>query len=237
MSYFPSLPKVRYRFGNEVSDTLFDNVTVFADMIDDIKDISSFHEKYTVPQGERPDQTSYKFYKTTEHYWTFFMLNDHIRLQGWPLSSNKLEEKVKKDFPNTVFTTKNNLTGIFKVGETVTGNVSGNGGKILKRHLDIGQIVVEGSISFSSGETMTSSGGSSVTSTGFSAEHLAIHHYEDSNNNYVDIDPYGTVGAGITPITNIERYTAENDELRLINVIKPSFIEQISRGFKQAVRS
>ena len=98
MSYFPSLPKVRYRFGNEVSDTLFDNVTVFADMIDDIKDISSFHEKYTVPQGERPDQTSYKFYKTTEHYWTFFMLNDHIRLQGWPLSSNKLEEKVKKEW-------------------------------------------------------------------------------------------------------------------------------------------
>ena len=237
MSYFPSLPKVRYRFGNEVSETVFDNISVVSDMIDDIKDAASFHEKYTVPQGERPDQTSYKFYRTTEHYWTFFMLNDHIRLQGWPLPSNKLEEKVKEDFPNTVFTTKNNLTNIFKIGETATGTSSGNGGKIIKRHLDLGQIVVEGTVSFSAGETMSSSGGASVTSTGFTEEYLAIHHYEDSNNNYVDINPYGTVGAGITPVTNNERYIAENDDLRQINVIKPCFIEQISRGFKQAVRS
>ena len=237
MSYFNSLPKVRYIFGSETSATIFDDISVFADMLDDIKDVSSYHEKYTIPQGERPDQTSFNFYKTTQHYWTFFLINDHIRLQGWPLSSNKLEEKVKKDFPNTVFTTKSNLTGIFKVGETVAGNVSGNGGKILKRHLDIGQIVVEGSVAFSSGETMTSSGGVSVSSTGFSAEHLAIHHYEDSNGNNIDIDPYGTVGSEIVPVTNIERYTVENDNLRQINVIKPSFIEQISRGFKQAIRS
>jgi hypothetical protein len=237
MSYFPSLPKVLYKFGSEVSNTSFDNISVFADMIDDIKDVTSFHEKYTIPQGERPDQTSFNFYNTTEHYWTFFMLNDHIRLQGWPLPFNKLEEKVKEDFPNTVFTTKNDLTNIFKIGETATGTSSGNGGKIIKRHLDLGQIVVEGTVSFSAGETMSSSGGASVTSTGFTAEHLAIHHYEDSDNNYVDINPYGTVGAGLTPITNSERYTAENDKLKIINVIKPSFIEQISRGFKQAVRS
>ena len=85
MTYFTSLPKVGYRFGNEVAVNLFDDISVISDMVDDIKDITSFHEKYTIPQGERPDQTSYNFYQTTEYYWTFFLMNDHIRLQGWPL--------------------------------------------------------------------------------------------------------------------------------------------------------
>ena len=62
MSYFNSLPKVRYLFGSETSATIFDDISVFADMLDDIKDVSSYHEKYTIPQGERPDQTSFNFY-------------------------------------------------------------------------------------------------------------------------------------------------------------------------------
>ena len=95
MTYFNNLNKVLYEFGDEVTSSVFQNLTLYADMIDDLKDASSFHEKYTIQQGERPDQVSLKFYDTTEHYWTFYLLNDHIRLQGWPLSSRKLEEKVK----------------------------------------------------------------------------------------------------------------------------------------------
>ena len=235
MTYFNTLDKLLYKFGDEVTSSVFQNLTSYADMIDDLKDAVSFHEKYTIQQGERPDQVSFKFYNTTEHYWTFYLLNDHIRLQGWPLSSRKLEEKVKADFPNTVFTTRNNLTGIFKVGETVSGNSSGASGTIIKRHLDLGQVVVEGTVAFSSAETMTSSGGASVTTTGFTQEYNAIHHYENVNKQYVDIDPYNTPSASLTPITNFERYIAENDLLKQINVIKPSLVEQISLEFKKVL--
>ena len=235
MTYFNNLNRVLYNFGNEVTSSVFQDITAYADMIDDLKDASSFHEKYTIQQGERPDQVSLKFYDTTEHYWTFYLLNDHIRLQGWPLSTRKLEEKVKTDLPNTIFTTSNNLTGIFKVGETVSGNSSGANGTIIKRYLDFGQVVVEGDIAFSSTETMTSSGGASVTTTGFTQEYNAIHHYENVNKEYVDIDPYNTPSASLTPITNFERYISENDLLKQINVIKPSLVEQISLEFKKVL--
>tara|TARA_B100001113_G_C20982926_1_gene566904 strand:+ start:76 stop:789 length:714 start_codon:yes stop_codon:yes gene_type:complete len=235
MTYFNNLSKVLYNFGDEVTSSVFQNITSYADLLDDIKDASSFHEKYTIQQGERPDQVSQKFYDTTEHYWTFYLINDHIRLQGWPLSSRKLEEKVKADFPNTVFTTRNNLTGIFKVGETVSGNSSGASGTIIKRNLDLGQVFVEGTVAFSSTETMTSSAGASVTTTGFTQEHNAIHHYENANKQHVDIDPFNTPSTLLTPITNFERYIAENDLLKQINVIKPSLVEQISSEFKKVL--
>ena len=63
----------------------------------------------------------------------------------------------------------------------------------------------------------------------------AIHHYENVNKEYVDIDPYNTPSASLTPITNFERYIAENDLLKQINVIKPSLVEQISLEFKKVL--
>ena len=188
MPILESLSPILYRFGNEANRVPFQNLTSYVDLIDDIKDEVSLYETYYVRDGDRPDQLSLKFYNTTDFYWTFFLMNDHVRVQGWPLSNYQLEKKVKEDFPNTIFTTRNNLTGIFKVGETVTGNTSGGSGVIIRRHLDLGQIVIKGDISFSSGETMTSSGGQSVTSTGFVREFNAVHHYEDANKKYIDID-------------------------------------------------
>ena len=242
MTYFTSLPKVGYRFGNEVAVNLFDDISVISDMVDDIQDITSFHEKYTIPQGERPDQTSYNFYQTTEYYWTFFLMNDHVRLQGWPLPIHKLEEKAKRDLPNTIVTTLANLSGKMKVGETITGNSSGTSGKIIRRHLTLGQLVIEGKKTFTNNETVTSSSGDAVIITGSVDEHLAIHHYE-VDNDYVDLSINSSTGglqaagSSLVPITNMDRYTTENDSLKEIKVIKPSFIEQVSRGFKQAVRS
>ena len=233
--YFSSFPLLLYDMKGDQKAKLVTNIIKRVKVREKILDASSLYQKYFVQQGERPDQVSLKFYDTTEHYWTFYLLNDHIRLQGWPLSSRKLEEKVKADFPNTIFTTRNNLTGIFKVGETVSGNSSGASGTIIKRHLDLGQVVVEGTVAFSSAETMTSSAGASVITTGFTQEYNAIHHYENVNKEYVDIDPYNTPAATLTPITNFERYIAENDLLKQINVIKPSLVEQISLEFKKVL--
>ena len=237
MPILESLSPILYRFGNEANRVPFQNLTSYVDLIDDIKDEVSLYETYYVRDGDRPDQLSLKFYNTTDFYWTFFLMNDHVRVQGWPLSNYQLEKKVKEDFPNTIFTTRNNLTGIFKVGETLTGNTSGASGSIIRRHLDLGQIVIKGDISFSSGETMTSSGGQSVTSTGFVREFNAVHHYEDANKKYIDIDPYSAIPSSVTAITNFERYIADNIKLKEIKVIKPSKINQISDNFRKLLSS
>ena len=72
-----------------VKDT-FENISVYADIIDQIKnDVAAYEEYYILP-GERPDQVSLKLYDTPNYHWTFFLLNDDIKEQGWPLSNKNL---------------------------------------------------------------------------------------------------------------------------------------------------
>ena len=81
MSFFSNFPIVNYKFGNEVSDTIFQNLTVYVDLIDQIIDNASLYTKYTIQDGERPDSLSYKLYDTVDHYWTFYLLNKKLRIK------------------------------------------------------------------------------------------------------------------------------------------------------------
>ena len=73
MSYFKYFPKVPYKFGNETSQDTFENISVYADIIDQIKnDVAAYEEYYILP-GERPDQVSLKLYDTPNYHWTFFL--------------------------------------------------------------------------------------------------------------------------------------------------------------------
>ena len=242
MTYFNTLDRLLYKFGDEVTSSVFQNLTSYADMIDDLKDAVSFHEKYTIQQGERPDQVSFKFYNTTEHYWTFYLLNDNIRQQGWPLTRHELEVYIRKVFPNTVLTIRDtNLPIKFKVGQSVSGGTSGASGKIIKRNLDLGQIFVEGDVGFTQGgELLTSVNSSGVSETlssvSSSKEYLAASHYIDGSSNIVDIDPASGPGALLTEKTNEDVYFATNESLRQIKIIRPSQITNISTSFKRSVR-
>ena len=75
MSFFRNFPVVNYRFGDEVNTNLFQNLSAYIDMIDQISDDVAFYEKYTIMDGERPDVLSYKLYGTIDFYWSFFLLN------------------------------------------------------------------------------------------------------------------------------------------------------------------
>ena len=55
-----------------------------------------------------------------------------------------------------------------------------------------------------------------------------VHHYEDANKYEVDAD-----APGATVITNLIYEEELNDEKRTINVIKPEYIQQIVKEFKQ----
>ena len=57
-----------------------------------------------------------------------------LRQQGWPLTNTEFQTYIKKIFPNTVLTTRENISTKFKVGQTVTGNTSGASGKIIRRN-------------------------------------------------------------------------------------------------------
>ena len=72
MSYFNKFPVVDYNFGDNEPDILFNNISAYVDIIDQVKQEVAFYEKYTILDGDRPDTVSQKLYDTTDYHWTFF---------------------------------------------------------------------------------------------------------------------------------------------------------------------
>ena len=242
MLYFNEFGKTTYKFGNQLDPVIFQNVSIYSDVLDQVKDSVSFLNVHTIQEGFRPDQVSIQLYGTSLYYWTFYLMNDNLREQGWPLIRNEFEEYIKKAFPNTTLTTRDGaLVTKFKVGQTVTGNSSGASGKIIKRNIDLGQIIIEGIKNFrQEGETIssTNSAGSveSMVIISSTKEFQSASHYVDGNNEIVDID--FTVGPGglLTEKTHEDVYFAVNESLRDIAVIRPELVSTLSSGFKQAIR-
>jgi len=193
MAYFKNFPQVDYHFGNAVNSTKYQDLNVYIDLLDQIKDDVSFYQYYNILDGERPDQISQKLYGTSDLHWTLFLLNPDIRLLGWPLSSNEVTKKVKADYPNTTLYTRVDLSNKFLRDTVVTGQSSGATGTILRRHLDLGQIVVEGSPSFVAGEYISATENDTYISGKIDSvvrEWNAVHHYENDSAEYVDVNPF-----------------------------------------------
>tara|TARA_Y100000389_G_scaffold197073_1_gene231008 strand:+ start:96 stop:845 length:750 start_codon:yes stop_codon:yes gene_type:complete len=249
MLYFRNFPRTAYYFGNnkdlggeKLSYEVFQDISRYSDIIDQIKDNVSFYRTYNIQENDRPDQVSFKLYGSPQFHWTFYLLNDHLRSRGWPLTLNQLEDQVKQDFPHNVIRTKTPLTGVLLVGQTASGGTSGTRGEILRRNLDLGQIVVNSPNPFIQGEIVTNVTvdleiPGSITAHGVMNEHLATHHYEDGDGNYVDIDPSQDAPAIYTEVTHFDRYVRKNNELKSIKVIKPDLINEVSSAFFQSVRS
>ena len=246
MKYFKDYEDVLYLFGSNEQQTLTPNLSIYVDVIDQVKDDISFLTYYNILEGTRPDQASVQLYGSTLYYWTFYLLNDNIRQQGWPLTNVELQRYVKKAFPNTALTTRENISTKLKVGQTVTGNTSGATGTIVRRNLDLGQIIVKGTVNFtSSGETITSLNADGnyefVTAVSSSAEHLSASYYTDTTGVCdLGVDDFGNLlapGATKNEITHEQAYFDVNESLKQIKVIRPSLITSLVGSFKKALRT
>lgn len=249
MLYFRNFPRIPYVFGDQetlggeqVTYEIFQNVSLYSDVIDQVKDNVSFYQYYDIQENDRPDQVSYKLYSTPEYHWTFFLMNDHLRASGWPLTMKQLEDVAKRDFPHYTVTTRDDLTGILLVDQTAAGSTSGAKGDVVRRYLDLGQVVIDSTSTYLTGEVIrnvaaTASASGSIISSSVSKEYLAAHHYEDAAGNYVDIDPRIGPGAQLTEVTHLDRYVKENDSLKQIKIIRPELMQEITSAFFQSIKS
>ena len=114
MDYFKFFPTTSYKFGNESTPDVFRNISIYADVIDQVKDNLTVYENYNILDGERPDNVSQKIYDTPQYYWTFYLLNDNIREKGWPLTQKKLFEFAKEKYPNKILSTTVDISKIFR---------------------------------------------------------------------------------------------------------------------------
>ena len=249
MLYFRNFPRIPYIFGDketiggeQVTYEVFQNLSLYSDVIDQIQDNVSFYQFYNIQENDRPDQVSYKLYNTPEYHWTFYLMNDHLRASGWPLTMTQLEDVVKRDFPHFTVTTRDDLTGILLVNQTAAGSTSGVRGDVKRRYLDLGQIVIDSTSTYLAGEVIrnvaaTASTSGSIIVTSVSKEYLAAHHYEDATGNYVDIDPRIGPGSQLTEVTHLDRYVKENNALKQIKVIRPELMQEITSAFFQSIKS
>ena len=234
--YFKNFPQVEYKFGNEVTANIIQDLTVYVDIIDQLKDDTTSYGTYDILDGDRPDQVSFKLYGSTNYHWTFYYLNDKLRRQGWPLSYRELTANIKKLYPNRTLVIKEHLLTKFQVGETITGSTSAATGLVVRRNLDLGQIVVKPTNDKTfQAEVITNiidgvTNSSTVAST--SLEYLSAHHYEDTSGNTVDIDPTQAIGAELVEKTYLDRYVLENDEVRRIKVFSPELITLVTQKFE-----
>ena len=104
--FFKNYPQTLYKFGTETSLTAIQDLSAYVDLIDQVKDNINFYQEYTILDGDRPDTLSSKLYGSIAYYWTFFLLNDSIRQQGWPLTAQEIRAKAAVDYPNTTVTTR-----------------------------------------------------------------------------------------------------------------------------------
>ena len=247
MPYFKDFPNTFYKFGTEDTSVLFQDISTYVDVIDAIKDEASVYTKYYIQNNERPDQLSFKLYGTTDFYWTFFMMNDNIREQGWPLSNNEIVNFAQKELSLNTITSRALLAGFFPVGTKIEGLYSGATGIVDHRHLDLGQLVlrdvVPGLNGYFKGDGVDQLRvfGSGISSGiyvhAYEPEYLSAHHYEDVNELTVDIDPAIGPGASLTEISHLDRYISLNNSLKEIRIIKKDSIFQVAEAFNEAIRS
>ena len=254
MSFFKNFPFVSYNFGDEINSAAFQNLTAYVDIVDQFKDDLSFYELYHIKDNERPDNLSYQLYGTQDYYWTFYLLNDKLRQQGWPLSESEIFTLSKKYYPNTVLSTNRSLHGKFYVGDIVAREPFSNPpfkAKILSKDLDLGQIIVKpilevrsitlnsGGSGYTSLPTITFSGGS-----GSGAKAAAVINASgnitsitvtEGGDNYISA-PTVTISSPTDPSGNQATATAvlSSNTAAFISETVRSGIMSVSKGQREA---
>lgn len=239
-TFFQNFPLLAYNFGDETNPAIFQNISAYMSLIDEIKNEITAYNTIFIDDDERPDTLSYKLYGDESFYWTFFFLNDDIRESGWPLNELEIYENASKYYPNWTVTTQDPIYDIFLEGDTVQGLTSGATGTVVKRFLDLGQIVIlkdtpAGVKDFRAGELIRANNNiaDQVRLSGAVVQYNSVHHYENTDGEWVDIDPFNPNTSGLIPITYLNRLRALNDELREIKVFTPQTVVQIQSEFNK----
>lgn len=235
--YFKNFNMVNYSFGSNEDPAIFDNLTTYVDLLDQLRDSVTFYRTEYIQEDERPDQMSARLYGGNPNYhWTFFLVNKKLREQGWPVTEQETRELAKRRYPHWVVTTKSNIATLdkFYPGDRVEGLLSGSVGTVVERRLDLGQIIIKGDDNFNaerivSGETSLEQNENFIDAIANSPLNWeAVHHYIDDDKVIIDIDPYTQVTTGLTPVTFLDRLIDANNDLKSIAVIRPESIEAIA---------
>ena len=257
MAFFRNFPKTNYDYyGNGVATKVVD-LFRFAKPIDKFKDELDVYSFYQIQEGDRPDVVSQLLYGTPEYYWTFFIINDHLRtgISSWPLSSEELEKYIADEYDGIVITCRpnyvydgdgmlvsieNSLADRFEIGEPVIGFLSGATGVIESKDANKQQLVITNVVgTFQENEIIRGNYTEDyITAYQVMDWQLAPHHFEDANGREVDNSLFisGALSWTLsTPVTYREYETTQNEERSKIRVIRESKIFEFAQAYQELI--
>ena len=249
--YFKNFPIIGYTFGDSNQSAYFQNLSAYVDVIDRLKDNINAYSFYEIKDFDRPDSLAYRLYGNDDYYWTFFLMNDKIKEQGWPQTNQDIYEFATKAYPNwsADFNTGATLQDTLNISSTVAGlypdgtevkiirsNLTEISGTVVRKNLEVGEIIISSdsaSLSDTYNAIKYSDGTNQISITDLVYEYDGTHHFTDTDGNQVGI--LDDVGSKVI-VTNLENLVAENDSLKRIKVIKKSEIDTIVSTFNNLIK-
>ncbi len=105
MQYFKEFPKIIYDITGRGDFKLITDLLRRVKVRDGIKNNVSVFDKYNVPDGQTPEQTSELLYGTQDYWWVILLMNNiKDRYYDWPLSVRQFQTYMtsKYDNPDTI---------------------------------------------------------------------------------------------------------------------------------------
>lgn len=258
MSFFRNFPLTKYEFDGGGVKTNIVDLFRYVKLSDDIiNDNLETYRYYEIHDGERPDVVSYKLYGTPDYYWTFFIINDHLRngSQTWPLSTQDFEKYMEIEYEGVIITgkplitydsdglivdNKDSIAGRFKIGETVVGSKSQATGRIVEKNTRYNYLVLENVTgTFRENEFITGNITlDKITSYEVFNRRTGPKYFVDENGQVSDHSDYindATNKYTLDMITNEEWEIELNDKRSKIRVIRPEYIQDFVLKFKELV--
>jgi hypothetical protein len=257
MAFFRNFPKTNYDFlGNGVQTRIID-LFRFVKPNDKFTDELAFYSYYEIQEGDRPDVVSQKLYGTPEYYWTFFIVNEHLRtgLSSWPLSSDEFEKYIAEEYSGTIATCRpkyiydgddilrsieDSLSDRFIIGEQVVGFLSGATATLTAKDPTTQQMTLTNVLGvFQENEIIRGNTSQDfVTTYKVYDRQLAPHHWEDGNGRTVHNALYisgGTPEIQLDLITYREYEQNLNDQRAKIRIVRESRIFEFADAYQDLI--
>lgn len=261
MAFFRNFPKTQFDFESTGIDTTITDIFRYVKPIDDYLDDISTYKWHLIHPGARPDQVSLELYGTPIYYWTFFILNAHLRrgLACWPMGQQEFEEYMATEYNGIVVNTRpeivltsdgavqefrNSIADRYEIGETILGIQSGASGKLVAKDIQLQQLTIENVTgTFQENELVRGQTTLDEVTTYqvFERQH-APKYYTDGEGREVDNSLFISGAAYLNPnqedlrtITHREYEDEQNESFREIRVIKSGLIKKFAERYRVLV--
>ena len=99
--YFRNFEKGLYDLKNDGNEKLVTDLMTRVKVRDKVIDEISLYDKYDVPSGERPEDTAFKHFGSSQYHWVVLLTNNITDVYyDWPMSEQSFETFIRDKYTN-----------------------------------------------------------------------------------------------------------------------------------------